>query len=244
MTYILADDDPLYRDLTCTQLNDIGGLTCLAVCENALIAREQIIKLEPDFIVLDIEMPGLTGLQLAKSLKQLPFVIFITSHTNFAVEAFELDAIDYLVKPVTTERLMRSIDKIKILHDIKSNTTVTEAFQVKDTDSFFVKEKNTFTRIYYKEVIYAESLGDFVNIYLENGDKKIVLVSMKNLEQQLAKAPFIRISRTYMVNKQKVSSIETDMIYLNQKIQLPIGQTYAEAVVKNIIGNSAIKRFI
>lgn len=244
MTYILADDDSLYRDFTLMQLSEIKDVTCLAVCENAIIAREKILELQPDFIILDIEMPGLSGLQLAKSLKQLPFVIFITSHSNFAVDAFELDAIDYLVKPAAIERLMRSIDKIKVLHDIKKNSTSNEAFQLKENDSFFIKEKNALTRIYYNEVLYVESLGDFVTIFLENGDKKVVLVSMKNLEQQLTNTSFIRISRTFMVNSQKVTSIENEMVFINQKIQLPIGQTYSEAVHKNIIGNSAIKRFI
>jgi DNA-binding LytR/AlgR family response regulator len=92
-------------------------------------------------------------------------------------------------------------------------------------------------------VLYAESLGDFVNLYLQNGEKKIVLVSMKNLEQQLPASVFIRISRTHMVNKQKVTAIDTDLVHIS-KIQLHIGKTYAETVVQNIIGNQAIKRFI
>jgi DNA-binding LytR/AlgR family response regulator len=188
-------------------------------------------------------MPGLSGIQLAKSLKQLPFTIFITSHPNYAADAYELDAVDYLVKPVQPERLLRAIDKVKALAEIKSSTTTAEAFQQKDDNSFFIKDKNTYIRIANNDVLYAESLGDFVNLYLQNGEKKIVLVSLKNLEQQLPASVFIRISRTHLVNKQKVTAIDNDLVHIN-KIQLHIGKTYAETVVQNIIGNQAIKRFI
>lgn len=243
LTYILADDDELYREFTLTQLHTISGLECLAVCENALITREKLQHLNPDLLILDVEMPGLSGIQLAKSLKQLPLTIFITSHPNYASDAFELDAVDYLVKPVTPERLLRAIDKVKILAAIKSSTTAAEAFQQKDDNSFFIKDKNTFIRIANSDVLYAESLGDFVNLYLQNDEKKIVLVSMKNLEQQLPASVFIRISRTHLVNKQKVTAIDNNMVHIN-KIQLHIGKTYTETVVQNIIGNQAIKRFI
>ncbi len=243
LTYILADDDELYREFTLTQLNTINGLECLAVCENALTTREKLQHLSPDLLILDVEMPGLSGIQLAKSLKQLPFTIFITSHPNYAADAYELDAVDYLVKPVQPERLLRAIDKVKALAEIKSSTTAAEAFQQKDGDSFFIKDKNTFIRIANNDVLYAESLGDFVNLYLQNGEKKIVLVSMKNLEQQLPASVFIRISRTHMVNKQKVTAIDNDLVHIG-KIQLHIGKTYAETVVQSIIGNQAIKRFI
>jgi DNA-binding LytR/AlgR family response regulator len=188
-------------------------------------------------------MPGLSGVQLAKSLKQLPFTIFITSHTNYAVDAFELDVVDYLVKPVQTDRLLRAIDKVRALAELKANTNPAEAFQQKDESSFFIKDKNTFLRIAYSELLYAESLGDFVNLYLQNGDKKIVLVSLKNLELQLPASLFIRISRTHMVNKQKVTAIDNELVHMG-KIQLHIGKTYAESVIQNIIGNQAIKRFI
>jgi two-component system, LytTR family, response regulator len=243
LTYILADDDAIYREYTLRQLNNIPGLQCLCVCEDAFATREALQKHTPDLLVLDVEMPGLTGIQLAKSLKTLPLTIFITSHPNYAAEAFELDAVDYLVKPVTPERILRSIDKVRLLADIKANTVPGEAFQQKDNESFFIKEKNAFVRIAYTDVLYAASLGDFVTIFLQNGDKKIVLVSMKSLEQQLPAALFLRISRTHIVNRQKVTAVEADAVRID-KLQLPVGKSFAEAVVNSIIGTQAIKRFI
>jgi two-component system, LytTR family, response regulator len=243
LNYILADDDELYREYTLQQLNNIPNLHCMCVCENAIITREKLETLQPDLLILDVEMPGLTGIQLAKSLKQLPLTIFITSHQSYAVDAFELDAVDYLIKPVQPERLLRAIDKVKTLHSIKKNTLPEEAFQKKDDESFFIKDKNSFLRIAINDVLYAESLGDFITIFLQNGEKKIALVSMKNFEQQLPHSIFLRISRTHLVNKQKVSALENDMIHIN-KLQLHIGSTYTDVVVKEIVGNQAIKRFI
>jgi two-component system LytT family response regulator len=243
LTYILADDDEMYREYTFQQLKDIPGLQCLCICENAIATREQLQKYQPDLLVLDVEMPGLTGIQLARSLKQLPLTIFITSHASYAADAFELDAVDYLVKPVQPERMLRAIDKVKVLAGIKASTVPSEGFQQKDENSFFIKDKNVFLRIAYADVLYAESLGDFVNLFLQNGQKKIALVSMKNLEQQLPANIFIRISRSHLVNRQKVTAVDTDAVHIN-KIQLPIGKTYAETILQAIVGNQAIKRFI
>jgi two-component system, LytTR family, response regulator len=243
ITYILADDDELYREYTIRQLNSIPGLECLCVCENAQDTREALQTKTPDLLVLDVEMPGLSGIQLAKSLKQLPMVVFITSHPHYAAEAFELDAVDYLVKPVSPERMLRAIDKVRLLADIKANTGPGEPFAQKDNDSFFIKEKNAFVRIAYADLLYVSSLGDFANLFLQNGDKKVILVSMKSLEQQLPANQFLRISRNHIVNKQKVTAVEADAVRLD-KIQLPIGKSFTEAVVNSIVGTQAIKRFI
>lgn len=243
ITFILADDDELYREYSLRQLNAIPGLQCLAVCQNAMETRETLQTNTPDLLVLDVEMPGLSGIQLAKSLKQLPMVVFITSHPHYAAEAFELDAVDYLVKPVSPERMLRAIDKVKALAEIKANTGPGETFSQKDNDSFFIKEKNAYIRIAYADLLYVSSLGDFVNLFLQNGEKKVVLVSMKSLEQQLPTTQFLRISRTHIVNKQKVTAVEADAVRLD-KIQLPIGKSFTEAVVNSIVGTQAIKRFI
>ncbi|MGC4102066.1 LytR/AlgR family response regulator transcription factor [Ferruginibacter sp.] len=243
LTYILADDDELYREYTLQQLNSIPGLQCLCTCENALITREQLQHFQPDLLVLDVEMPGLTGIQLAKSLKQLPFTIFITSHTSYAADAFELDAVDYLVKPVKPERMLRAIDKVKVLANIKATTPAAEAFQTKDEESFFIKDKNVFLKIAYADLLYAESLGDFVHLFLQNGEKKIALVSLKNLEQQLPHHLFVRISRTHLINIQKVTALDNEAVHIG-KIQLLIGKTYAENAMNVIVGKQAIKRFI
>lgn len=243
LSYIFADDDPVYREVTQQQLQLIPELDCMAVCENALQASQQIQQHNPDLLILDVEMPGLSGIQLAKTLARLPFIIFISSHSNYAVDAFEVDAIDYLIKPVALHRLMRAVEKVRVLAEMKQNIPASEGFKSSDEAAFFIKDKSSFVKINHADVLYIESLGDFVNILLEDGSKKIALVSLKNLEQQLPPLHFIRISRTHMINRKRITAIDSSSIMLN-KIQLPVGKSYAENVLHSVVGSNAIKRFI
>jgi two-component system, LytTR family, response regulator len=243
ITYLIADDDPMYREVTQQQLSIIPNLKCIAESESAVEASKILQTILPDLLILDVEMPGLSGIQLAKSLKKLPLIIFISSHATYAADAFEVDAIDYLVKPVSIERIMRAIEKARTLLDMKNSIAANEGFKKDNNDSFFIKDKNAFIRIHNNEVLYIESLGDFVNIFLENGQKKIALVSLKNIEQQLPHVDFIRVARTHIVNKQKITAIDTNTVMLG-KIQLNIGKTYADTVLQTVMGDSTIKRFI
>ena len=243
ISYILVDDDPVYSELAQMHLQLIPELECLGLCRTAFEAKALLQQQLPDLLILDVEMPGLTGIQLAKSLARLPIIIFISSHSHYAADAFEVDAIDYLVKPVPLERLMRAIDKARSLIEMKQSLASQEGFKTSTEESFFIKEKNTFVRINYSDVMYIESLGDFVTIFLQTGDKKIALVSMKSLEQQLPSANFLRISRTQMVNKQRITAIDNMTVHLG-KIELNIGKTYADGVMQSVLGNAAIKRFI
>jgi DNA-binding LytR/AlgR family response regulator len=243
ISYILADDDILYAELTTMHLQLIPNLHCIGICKDAFEAKTLLQQNLPDLLILDVEMPGLSGIQLAKSLTQLPIIIFISSHSTYAADAFDVDAVDYLVKPVAIERLIRAVDKARLLVEMKQSIAAPDGFRVAADDSFFIKEKNSFIRINYADVSYIESLGDFVNILLQNGEKKIALVSLKNLEQQLPAAQFIRISRTQMVNKNKITAIDNIAVSLD-KIVLNIGKTYSETVLQSVLGNTAIKRFI
>lgn len=245
LTYIIADDDELYREITIQQLSSITNLECLAVCSSAIEVLQLLKEKQPDLLILDIEMPGLTGIELAKSLTDLPLIIFISSHSHYATDAFEVDAIDYLVKPVAQERLERAVEKTRNLKELKKSVINTgqEGFTNNDDLSFFIKDKNNFIRIQYDEVLYIQSLGDFVNIYLDNGEKRIALVSLKNMEQQLPNSYFVRISRTHMVNKNKIKSVESNQIRL-QNLQLSIGKTYMEQVLQEVLGNKTVKRFL
>ena len=241
--YLIADDDPMYLANTMEQLSLLPNLQCEATCSSAVEANTYLQSHLPDLLILDVEMPGLTGIQLAKSLKTLPFIIFISSHAHYAIDAFEVDAVDYLVKPVGIEKMMRAIEKVRVLFEMKKSIPAHEGFKTDSNDSFFIKEKNMYQRIFVNEVMYIESLGDFVNIFLDNGQKKIALVSLKNIELQLPAHHFLRISRTHIVSKQKITALSSGSVLLN-KIELNIGKAYVENTSNEIIGNTGIKRFI
>ena len=241
--YLIADDDPMHLARTLEQLSLISNLQCSVVCNSALEASAYLQHDTPDLLILDVEMPDLSGIELAKSLKTLPFIIFISSHLQYAVDAFEVDAVDYLVKPVSIEKMIRAIEKVRVLFEMKKSIPVHEGFKLNTNDSFFIKEKNMFLRILIKEVLYIESLGDFVNIFLDNGQKKIALVSLKNIEQQLPKENFLRISRIHIVNKQRITALGLNTLFIN-KIEMSIGKSYVEHTTNNVMGNNTIKRFI
>ncbi len=244
INYILADDDEMFADYALQLLSKIPGLNCLGVCANPIEAREQIQLLQPDLLLLDVEMPQLTGIQLAQSLKTLPLVIFITSHDKFAVHAFELDAVDYLIKPVSFERLLRAIDKVKMLMSLKDDHNNEDQFKQSDSGFFCIKDQHLYLRYAYDDLIYAEAMGDFVNFHFQNGEKKTVLVSIKNLEQQLPSGSFIRISRSHIINRNKITSLNNRENLINiGKLSFIIGKNYTDTI-KNQFSGQAIKRFL
>jgi two-component system, LytTR family, response regulator len=243
ISYIIADDDDLQLEVSKQYMNLIPNAICKGSTRNALDVIELVNNHQPDFLLLDVEMPHITGIQLAQSMKNQPYIIFVSSHTSYAYDAFEVDAIDFIGKPIQMPRLLKAVEKVRELIELKANLNHQEAFKTENDEAFFIKEKGVFVKIEYKEVNYIESLADFVHIYLTNGDKKIVLVNLKNLESQLPSKYFIRVSRLHMVHKQKITAIETEILYIHH-IQLPIGKAYAEAVFKSITGNSIIKRHV
>lgn len=243
INYIIADDDHLHRELTNQYLITIDKMNCIGICSSAEEVAEMMEVVVPDLLILDIEMPGISGLELARSLTQFPFIIFITSHSHFAKEAFDVDAVDFLTKPISTNRLERAVEKVKNLAEMKRTIQKSEGFKINEKDSFFIKEKNAFLKICYSDVLYIESLSDFVIIFLKNGKKHIALANMKSVEQQLPKVNFIRISRSHMVNKQLVTSIEQGSVFVGN-IQLTIGKTYMEEVMNEIVGDATLKRYI
>ncbi|MEI9956065.1 MAG: response regulator [Ferruginibacter sp.] len=172
ITYIIADDAAIYLELTQQYLKLVPNLECIAACKSAVEANAVLQTQTPDLLILDIEMPELSGIQLAKSLRYSPLIIFISSHTHYAVDAFDVDAIDYLVKPITPERLIKAVEKARALINMKNTISAKEAFQPDGEEAFFIKDKTAFVKINYADVLYMESLGDFINIFLQQGEKK------------------------------------------------------------------------
>ncbi len=241
MTYIIADDDELFLALIQQYLGTISDLECVGSFTNSMEASLAIQQLSPDLLLTDVEMPLLTGVQLVKSLNKLPLIIFISSHTAYALDAYEVDAVDFLTKPLQPERLFRAIDKVRNLLKMKSYSGPYESFQMGTEESFFIRENNSYFKILFNDVVYIESLDDFVTIYLQNNSKKTALVNLKNLELQLPSSHFVRISRSHIVNKNKIDSLDNNYLTLD-KIKLNIGKTYLDQVHESVIGNKAIKR--
>lgn len=240
LKYIIVDDEEIYRDSISLILSPLEGIECIGQYGNPHDARNMINALNPDFVLLDVEMPGLNGFQMVKSLLKPPKVIFITSYINYAVEAFDVQAIDYVVKPINPVRLLRAIDKIKEMfqEEYHQVLTIDNAAQ---KDYFFIKDGNKYIKLKNKEILYIISMGNYAEFYMINGAKKITLVSMNQLEDQLPLGLFCRISRSTIVNIEHVDSIIGNKNIVINNTSLNIGQAFSENALEMIL-NHTIKR--
>lgn len=241
INYIIVDDDELQIDYLQMHLSHIAGLCCMATYTDAFEARNKIIEQRPELIILDVEMPGLTGIQLVKSLNNPPSVIFVSSHSTYAADAFNVEAIDFIVKPVAPERLMRTIDKaIMTIEHVQGPVSHVDDFSI-ERNAFFVKDKNVHIKIEYSDVLYIESSGNFSVIYFTSQDKQLVLANLSKMETQLPSNRFLRISRSAIINIEHISSIGLDTLFIKEE-ELPIGKPFLNRVMTEVVGNNCIRR--
>ncbi len=232
MNCIIVDDEPLARDLLEDFVSKVPFLKLKALCKNGFEAMEIIQKEKIDLIFLDIQMPDLSGIQLFQSLSVKPQVIFTTAYHDYAVEGFELDATDYLVKPFTFERFLKAANKaFKIYH---VNNTKTDSLKQVDEntkkDFLFIKEGTSTVRVNIDEILYIEGLKDYIKIFKK--DKfHLTLMTLKAMGEKLPKDKFIRVHRSYIIAVSKIDSIERNRIVIGEK-WIPIGDYYKEGFQK------------
>lgn len=227
MRVIIVDDEPLAIDVLETYVSQFKQLELVASCNSAIEANEVLEKEDIDLIFLDIQMPQLSGIDFLKSLANPPMVIFTTAYPNFAVEGFELNAVDYLLKPIPMDRFLKAVNKAQAQFSSQMDTSL-------DSDEFFfVKADKKLIKIAYDDILYIEGLKDYVIIRLETG-RVITLQTMKNLEKKLPNARFKRVHRSYIVNLSKIVSIEGSSIEIKGKKEsklLAIGKNYREELL-------------
>lgn len=231
-TCLILDDNEIDRDAIEMHLRKIGRLEVKGAYNNGVDAVETLIHNPVDIVFSDIDMPGLSGLGLLKSFKTPPIFIFITSFTEHATESFNLDALDFIAKPATFERLLKAANKAIDYLDLKKladNNTQSLPNPTND-NYFYVKENKGFTRLKYEEVIYIESMGDFSKIYTPT-DKHITLVSLKNLERQLPSL-FQRVHKQYIINLNQISTITNSEILLHHNHTVPISNSNRHELIE------------
>lgn len=241
LQYITLDDNPVHLDQLNGYLDQVPQCNRLASFNHPVKAYEFLLTNRADIIFMDIEMPELSGIELAKQLNDPPLFVFISSHKEFGVETYEVDAIDYILKPVSLERLLKAFKRIYQLLENKAKASHELKIEASHPNYIFIKENQQFVRIELDELLYAESLNSFVNLYLTNGKKHLVLVGLKSLEEQLPPEQFVRVSRSILVNKNKITSFNSTHIRLNQ-LSFGIGPTYAAKLQQNLSGLT-ISRF-
>ena len=238
---IIVDDEPLALDVLETYIGQLSEINLVARCENALEAHEILKTHEVDLMFLDIQMPQLTGTDFLKTLSHPPLVIFTTAYANYAVEGFELNAIDYLLKPISLERFMKATNKAIAQVELQNKDQASEVTTSleEDADFIFVKSDKRLVKIKFSDIIYVEGLKDYVILRCPNS-RVITLQTMKSLASKLPSDTFKRIHRSYIVNINQINAVMGNMIEVIEKGQakhIPIGKNYREELLEIINKN-------
>ena len=225
---IAIDDEPLALELLEDNISKLPYLKLVGSYDSALDAMKAIQEQKVDLIFLDIQMPGLTGLQFIQSLTVKPMIILVTAYEKYALEGFNLEVTDYLVKPVSLERFMKACNKAKELYDLKN--TLPGVINKTQADYFFVNVEYRLVKVTINDIVYIEGLKDYIKIHLHSSQKPIVTrMPMKTIEEQLADEKFIRIHKSYIVSVAFITAIRKTSLFLNT-IELPVSDNYRDAI--------------
>ncbi|MGD9328266.1 MAG: LytTR family DNA-binding domain-containing protein [Cyclobacteriaceae bacterium] len=226
LSCLVVDDEQLARELLEQYISKVPFLELKGLVKNPLEVFEYLEKDTVDIIFLDIQMPDLSGIDLLKSMSSKPIVIFTTAYSEYAIESYELNALDYLVKPFSFERFMKSVNKAVELIKLKQNS----AIPVSGQEYISIHADHKIYRIRLDDILYIEGLREYVSYY--TSEKRIVtLASLKNLEETLPESMFMRIHKSYIIPVRKVKAVEGNMIDLGIK-KIPIGRSYRDKVFK------------
>jgi DNA-binding LytR/AlgR family response regulator len=236
---IVIDDEPLALDLMEDFIGKVPFLNLVAKCKSAINAIELLQKEQIELIFLDIQMPDLTGIQFLKSLKHKPMVIFTTAYQQYALEGYELDVLDYLLKPFTFERFLKAVNKAseyQLLRNASGNSA-DDAVSSKP-DFIFVKADYQSIRINLKDILYIEGLKDYIKIYLCDRPRPVLtLMTLKSMEDLLPESGFIRVHKSFIVPMARISSWTKSYVKIEEK-EIPIGQSYLKTLEGKINPNT------
>ena len=237
MRAIIIDDEPIARDGIKLLASQIPYLTIEKEFGNPLVAQEYILQNNQlDLIFLDVEMPGLTGIDYLKSMPPKCYVILTTAYPQYAIEAFELDVVDYLLKPIRIERFAKAVNKVKEILELQSHE-----LEINNRDPFiYIKSDRKFVKLDLQEISYIKGLKDYVIIHTKD-HKYMTAMNVGTIARQLPSDQFARVSKSYIININYISSIDVDSINL-QKIEIPLGKSYKEAFLNTFIKDKLLKR--
>jgi len=228
--YLLVDDEPLARKLIVAHASKIEGLELVAECGDAIEAANLLRSQSVDLIFLDVQMPEMTGFQFVSTLKNPPAIILTTAFREYAPEAFDLNVIDYLLKPISFERFLKAVNKF--FDSATTNYNAVTAVTHNEHRYVHIKADRKIHNVKESDIIYIESLDNYVKIHL----KELILITRENissLEKNLLSPPFVRIHRSFIINMKWVKSISNDGIELNGKV-LPFGRAFKKAALNQL----------
>lgn len=225
---VIADDEPIAREIIEGYCAHLPHLEVIASCSNALEAKAVLQQQRVDILFLDINMPVLDGIAFMKTLREPPQVIFTTAYKEYAVNAFDLSACDYLLKPFSMERFIVAVDKA--IENLSKR--ITPVIATDEEQALFIKTDNKIFRILFKDILFAEASGNYTKIVTLQ-QTYMPALTFSALEQQLPAAQFIRVHRSFIISKSSISHIEGNRVFLH-RIEIPIGSNYKEAFLKEL----------
>lgn len=220
---LAIDDEPQALKQIGAYINKTPFLELVALNNSALDALEYISSNKVNLIFVDINMPDLNGMDLVKSLKEKPYIIFTTAYSEYAIEGFKVDAIDYLLKPIGYNNFLKAVNKVKSLFDLIE----LQSEPIKTTkDHIFVKSEYKLRRIELSEIKYIEGMHEYVRIFLINDKPVMTLLSMKSIAEQLPSDRFMRVHRSFIVNLERIEVIARNRIIFDKNVYIPVSEQY------------------
>lgn len=225
---MVVDDEPIARDILQAYIERIPELNLVKSCMNATEAYEGLYEYQVDLIFLDIQMPVISGTEFLRSMRKPPLVVFTTAYSQYAVEGFDLNSVDYLVKPIVFERFFQAVQKA--MERLAGYTQVCEKQEI--PDYLFIRQGTKLIRVNHSEIMYIQAERDFCSVYLS--DKRLLAsLHLKVLEDLLPGNEFARVHRSYIVNMEKIKAVKGSMLELDNA-EIPIGANYREQVFKKL----------
>ncbi|WP_346864321.1 LytTR family DNA-binding domain-containing protein [uncultured Draconibacterium sp.] len=228
---IIVDDEPVAREILENHLSKIEAIDVLATCKSAIEAFNAVSTQKIDLIFLDINMPEISGLSFAKSINKNIKIIFTTAYREYAVDGFDLQAVDYLLKPISFERLLQGVNKY-----LNETTPVLTAEPVElvseKSESIFVRSERKMIKINFAEILFIESLADYIKIHLKGGNV-VTRETISSIEAKLPQQDFIRVHRSFIVALKSITSFTSELVEIDKK-QIPISRSYKETVLRRL----------
>jgi DNA-binding LytR/AlgR family response regulator len=229
MRCIAVDDEKWALDLLADNIRQVPYLELVARCKNTREASEILHREKIDIIFLDVQMPGLNGLQFIQTLPEPPMVILVTAYEHYALEGFNLSVLDYLVKPVSLERFTKACNKARLFFEMKQ-TKQTSGMDI--NEHIFVNVEYNLVKIVFNNINYIEGLKDYIKIHLTTSSKPILTrMSLKSMEEKLPDSKFVRTHKSFIVSISKITSVKRDFVCINEK-EIPVGESFKDSLQK------------
>lgn len=237
MKAIIIDDEPIARKGISVLAKQFPSLEIIGEFANPIMAQETIaVTKDLDLIFLDIEMPGITGIDFLKAMPPKCYVILTTAYQQYALEAFELDVVDYLLKPITLERFAKAISKVQELQSLQQHEA-----EINDQDDFvYIKSDRKYVKLALTDILFVKGMKDYVIIHTTT-DKYMTAMNVGTFYSHLDHELFARVSKSFIINTSYIESIDVDLIYISGH-EIPLGRTYKDAFLEKFVKGKLLKR--